>query len=349
MSKPKILFFDTKPYDQEFFDAENAGFGFDIKYEKVRLSPETVSLVKGFNTVCIFVNDAVTSEMVKTLKTAGCELIALRSAGYNNIDLKSVFGNIHTVRVPAYSPHAVAEHAVGLMLTLNRKIHRAYARIKESNFTITGFLGFDMYEKTAGIIGTGKIGKITAKILKGFGMKVLLYDINPDIEFAEKENMKYVSLESMYAKSDVISLHCPLSSQTHHMINAESILLMKKGVMIVNTGRGALIDAKALIEAIKTEKIGYAGLDVYEEESQYFFEDFSSSFITDDVLARLVTFPNVIITSHQGFFTKEALQNIAHTTLNNIKDYFEGKFLKNEICYKCDQKVCRKKQGKRCF
>lgn len=349
MIKPKIAFFDTKPYDRKFFNSENDNFNFEIRYEESRLTSDTVHLAKEANVVCLFVNDTVTDEMVKTLKNSGIKLIALRSAGYNNVDLRSVFKNIHTVRVPAYSPHAVAEHAVALALTLNRKIHRAYSRIKDSNFTITGLLGFDMFGKTAGIIGTGKIGKITASILKGFGMKILLYDVAPDEEYAKKEKMKYVLLEELYGKSDIVSLHAPLSSETHHMINNESLLKMKTGVMLINTGRGALIDAQALISALKTQKVGYAGLDVYEEESQYFFEDFSSSFISDDILARLVTFPNVLITSHQGFFTFEALQNIAHTTLSNIKDYFDGKFLKNEICYKCEKKECLKKLGKRCF
>jgi len=349
MIKPKIAFFDAKSYDRKFFNSENVNFNFEIRYEESRLIPDTVSLAKEVNVVCIFVNDTITGKMVKALKNSGVELIALRSAGYNNVDLKAVFKNIHTVRVPAYSPHAVAEYAVALALTLNRKIHRAYSRIKDSNFTITGLLGFDMFGKTAGIIGTGKIGKITASILKGFGMKILLYDVAPDEEYAKKEKMKYVSLEELYGESDIISLHAPLSSETYHMINDASLLKMKTGVMIINTGRGALIDTQALISALKTQKVGYAGLDVYEEESQYFFEDFSSSFVSDDILARLVTFPNVLITSHQGFFTSEALQNIAYTTLSNIKDYFDGEFLKNEICYKCEKKECLKKLGKRCF
>ncbi|RKY41604.1 MAG: 2-hydroxyacid dehydrogenase [Candidatus Makaraimicrobium thalassicum] len=349
MSNRRIAFFDTKPYDQEFFDAGNADFRFDITYLKTRLTPDTIKLVKGFDVVCIFVNDVITGDMVDALKAAGIQLIALRCAGYNNIDLKAVFGNIHTVRVPAYSPYAVAEHAVALMLVLNRNIHKAYYRVRDNNFAISGLLGFDMHGKTAGIIGTGKIGRISARILKGFGMEVLLYDIYPDKGFAGDTGMEYVPLDTLYERADVISLHCPLAKETRHMINSDSISKMKDNVMVINTGRGGLIDTKALIDALKNGKVGYAGLDVYEEESEYFFEDFSASFINDDVLARLTTFPNVIITSHQGFFTKEALHNIAVTTLGNIRDYFDGEYLENEICYKCERKVCLKKQGKRCF
>ncbi|MBU0683085.1 MAG: 2-hydroxyacid dehydrogenase [Candidatus Omnitrophota bacterium] len=349
MPVPKIVFFDTKPYDREFFESENSNFGFNIKYVDTRLAPDTISEVKGFNVLCIFVNDVITKEMISPLKDYGVELVALRCAGYNNIDLRSIFDNIHTVRVPAYSPYAVAEYAVMLMLALNRKIHKACTRIRDNNFTLDGLLGFDLHGKTAGIIGTGKIGRVAAKILKGFGMEVLLYDVKPDNEFAEKMGIRYVSLDEVYSKSDVISLHCPLTPKTHHMLNESSFLKMKNGVMVINTGRGALIDAKALIIALKDGKIGYAGLDVYEEESEYFFEDFSSSFISDDTLARLMTFPNVIITSHQAFFTKEALKNIANTTLSNIKDYFSGKYLANEICYKCERKECLKKQKQRCF
>ncbi|MFH1847168.1 MAG: 2-hydroxyacid dehydrogenase [Candidatus Omnitrophota bacterium] len=349
MNNKKIAFFDTKPYDKDFFDAANGDFEFEIKYFKERLNPDTIDLARGFSVVCIFVNDTVSRETAEELNSKGLELIALRCAGYNNVDLRSLYGNIHAVRVPAYSPYAVAEHALALMMALNRKIHRAYYRIRDNNFSISGLLGFDMNSKIAGVIGTGKIGKILARILCGFGMKVLLYDIMPDKNFSKETGMEYVSIEELYTASDIISLHCPLTADTHYMINEDSISKMKKGVMIINTGRGALIDTKALISALKDNKVGYAGLDVYEEESEYFFEDFSDSFIKDDILARLITFPNVIVTSHQGFFTKEALQNIANTTLTNISDYFSGEYLENEICYKCDKKVCVKKQGKRCF
>ncbi len=250
----------------------------------------------------------------------------MRSAGYNNVDLKAAYQSIHVVRVPAYSPYAVAEHAVALMLSLNRKIHRAYYRIRDGNFSINGLLGFDMHQKTLGVIGLGKIGKCLINIAFGFGMKVVVYDKFEDENYAKEKAFQYVSLEELYKESDIISLHCPLNSETNHLINQESIREMKKGVMIINTGRGKLIKTEALIEGLKNGMVGSAGLDVYEEESEYFFEDFSDSMIEDDVLARLLTFPNVLITSHQGFFTKEALGNIAKTTLENIKEYFEGGF-----------------------
>jgi len=272
----------------------------------------------------------------------------LRSAGYNNVDLRAAYGRIHVVRVPAYSPRAVAEHAVALILSLNRKTHRAYYRTRDGNFSINGFLGFDMYGKTAGVVGTGKIGKAAAEILKGFGMKVLVYDPYPDLSFAELSGVSYVELDELYRRADVVTLHCPLTPETQHMINADSIERMKPGVMIINTGRGKLIDTRALIDGLKSGKVGAAGLDVYEEEGDYFFEDLSAEVITDDVLARLLTFPNVLVTSHQGFFTREALHNIAETTLENIREYAQGGWLRNEICYRCD-KECKKKERRRCF
>jgi len=349
MNTPKIFFFDSKPYDIEFFDRANKKPGYNIKYYEGRLNSDSVKLVKGFNTICIFVNDLVTKTMLKSLLENGVKLIALRSAGYNNIDLKAVYRNIHIVRVPAYSPHAVAEHAVALMLTLNRKIHKAYYRTHENNFTLNGLLGFDLYGKTAGVIGTGQIGKVVIDILNGFKMKVLAHDASPDNAYAKKNNFKYVSLKTLYRESDVITLHCPLNKSTYHLINDDSISMMKDGVMIINTGRGGIIDSKALIQGLKSNKIGYAGLDVYEEESDYFFEDFSNVVLEDDVLARLLTFNNVIITSHQAFFTKEALSKIAETTLSNIEDFFAGKILQNEICYKCGNKKCLRKLNGRCF
>jgi D-lactate dehydrogenase len=253
--------------------------------------------------------------------------------------------------VPAYSPYAVAEHAAALMLSLNRKTHRAYYRVRDNNFSINGFLGFDMNGKIAGIIGMGHIGSILAKILNGFGMKVLVYDPFPKEDLAKKYNFKYAELDELYKKSDIISLHCPLNQDTFHLINSESIKKMKTGVMIINTGRGQLIDTEDLVEGLKSEKIGYAGLDVYEEESDYFFEDKSDEIILDDVLARLNSFNNVIITSHQAFFTKEALKNIASTTMNNIRDFFEKNQLDNEICYRCGKIPCPKKDPdvKKCF
>jgi D-lactate dehydrogenase len=349
MEKINIAFFDAKPYDIESFDATNKEFGFNIKYFSNRLNADTVFQAAGHNVVCAFVNDDLSKEVIPGLIESGVRLIALRAAGYNNVDLEAVYKKIHVVRVPAYSPYAVAEHAVALMMSLNRKIHRAYYRTRDNNFNINGFLGFDMFGKTAGIIGAGKIGKILAKILRGFGMEVLVFDNNRDNEFESSSGCKYVEIDELYEKSDIISLHCPLTKETHHLINKVSIDKMKNGVMIINTGRGQLIDTKELIEALKDRKVGSAGLDVYEEESDYFFEDFSNSIISDDVLSRILSFPNVIVTSHQAFFTKEALHNIAGTTLKNIKDYFSDGRLENEICYKCSAKQCLKNQGKRCF
>jgi len=345
--KKKILFFDTKPYDKESFDKINLEF--DITYITGHLNEDTAVLSSGYDFVCAFVNDSINKKVIDILKKNKIGLIALRSAGYNNVDLRAAYKNIHVVRVPGYSPHAIAEHAVSLMLCLNRKIHKAYNRTRDGNFSINGFLGFDMYEKTAGIIGTGKIGRCLISILKGFGMNIVAYDKFPDNEFAEKIGFKYLSLKELYKKSDIISLHCPLNSETYHMINENSISIMKDRVMIINTGRGKLIKTDTLIEGLKNGKIGYAGLDVYEEESEYFFEDFSSSMISDDILARLLTFPNVLVTSHQGFFTNEALSNIAQTTLKNIKQYIDEQYLENEICYHCEND-CNKKKGKKmCF
>ena len=343
MNTIKIAFFDTKPYDRESFENLNKDFGFNITFFNSHLNIQTAILTKGFDVVCVFVNDVLNKDIIETLYNNNIRLIALRAAGYNNIDLQSVYKKIHVVRVPAYSPYAVAEHAAALMLSLNRKIHKAYYRTRDNNFNINGFLGFDMNGKTAGILGTGKIGKILIKILTGFGMKILAYDTYPDLEYAKLMNFEYTSTEKIFKGSDIISLHCPLNKDTYHLINEKNISLMKDGVMIINTGRGQLIDTKALIRALKSQKVGAAGLDVYEEESEYFFEDFSNSVITDDVLARLLSFNN------QGFFTKEALHNIAETTLNNIKGFFSHNPLPNEICYKCNLSTCNKKEKGTCF
>ena len=330
----RIAFFDAKPYDKESFDRINKDFNYKITYFKGHLSLETAPLTLGFQAVCVFVHDVVDKEVIKILERNEVKLIAVRAAGYNNIDLKSLFKKIPVVRVPAYSPYAVAELAVTLMLTLNRKVHKAYFRTRDNNFTLNGLLGFDMRGKTVGIIGTGKIGKVAIKILNGFGMRVLAYDVFPDKEFQKLGGFKYVDLDVLYRESDIISLHCPLTKETYRLINKASIAKMKTGVMIINTGRGMLIDSKALIVGLKTGKVGFAGLDVYEEESDYFFEDFSNKIITDDVLARLLSFNNVMVTSHQGFFTQEALSSIAATTLTNVRDFFEGHKLSNAICYK---------------
>mgnify|MGYP002536883372 FL=1 len=327
----KVAFFDTKPYDQASFNEVNQFYGFDITYFKGHLNMNTVPLTKGIDAVCIFVNDVANAQVIDKLVENGVKLIALRCAGYNNVDLQACKGRVSVVRVPAYSPHAVAEYTVALMLTLNRKIQRASWRTREGNFSLHGLMGFDMYGKTVGIIGTGKIAKILVEILHGFGMKILAYDVYPDEAYAKEHQITYVSLDELYAHSDIISLHCPLTDQTKHLINMDSIRKMKDGVMIINTGRGALIQANDLIEGLKTKKVGSAALDVYEEESEYFYEDKSDKIIDDDTLARLLSFNNVIVTSHQAFFTKEALSNIAHTTLQNMRDYQEGKELVNEV------------------
>lgn len=348
MEKKRVIFFDTKPYDRRFFDEANKGFGYDIQYYEGRLTPETAKFSAGYDAVCAFVNDTLNAEVIDALSKNGIQLIAMRCAGYNNVDFKSAYGRIHVVRVPGYSPYAVAEHAVALMMTLNRKTHKAFQRTRDGNFSINGLLGFDFYGKTAGVIGTGKIGKCVIAILKGLGMKVLAYDSYPEKDFAAQAGFDYVGLDELYRQSDVITLHCPLTPETHHLINAESIAKMKQGVMLINTGRGGLINTKDLIDGLKDRTIGAAGLDVYEEEADYFFEDFSFTVIDDDVLARLLTFPNVLVTSHQAFFTTEALTNIARTTLENVQEFFDGGYLRNEVCYRCDGS-CKKKQQARCF
>lgn len=331
----RIAFFDAKPYDRESFNSLNKEYSFDIRYFKYHLTNDNVVLAQGFDVVVIFVNDIINAEIINKLADFGVKLIALRCAGFNNVDLKAALNKIKVVRVPAYSPNAIAEHTITLMLALNRKIHRAYFRTRDSNFTLDGLLGFDMYHKTAGIIGTGRIGKALIKILRGFEMNVLAYDKYEDEEYARQLDYKYVSLDELFSKSDIISLNCPLTKETEFIINKKNIEKMKSGVMIINTGRGKLIKTYDLIQGLKSGKIMAAGLDVYEEESEYFFEDLSNRILTDDILARLLTFNNVIITSHQGFFTKEAMHNIAQTTMQNIKDFVDGKELVNEVCHKC--------------
>ncbi|MBN2213386.1 MAG: 2-hydroxyacid dehydrogenase [Bacteroidales bacterium] len=333
--KPKIAFFDSKPYDIESFNEINREFGFDIKYFRYHLTPDNIILAQGFDIIIVFVNDMINADMIEKLAEYGVKLIALRCSGFNNINLKSAQDKIKIVRVPEYSPNAIAEHTVTLMLALNRKIHRAYFRTRDTNFLLNGLLGFDMYQKTAGIIGSGRIGKVLIRILKGFDMNVLAYDKYPDTAFARKHEFDYVALDELFSRSDIISLNCPLNKETEYIINRHAIDKMKKGVMIINTGRGKLIHTPDLIDGLKSEKIGSAGLDVYEEESQFFYEDLSDRILTDDILARLLTFNNVIITSHQGFFTREAMANIAKVTMKNIMDFCEGKELQNEVCYRC--------------
>ena len=314
-----IAFFGSKPYDEASFNEKNKDFGFELRFYKGHLNKNNVILTQGVNVVCIFVNDTANAEVIRLMAQNGVKLLALRCAGYNNVDLKAAAEcGITVVRVPAYSPYAVAEYTVALMLSLNRKIHRAAWRTREGNFSLHGLLGFDMHGKTAGIIGTGKIAKKLISILRGFGMNILAYDLYPDYNFARENQVVYTTLDELYHSSDIL-------------INDYSISKMKDGVMIINTGRGQLIHTNALIEGLKNKKIGSAGLDVYEEESQYFYEDRSDKIIDDDTLARLLSFNNVIVTSHQAYFTQEALSNIATTTLQNVKDFTHGKALENEV------------------
>ena len=332
--KPVIAFFGTKPYDEKSFNTANELYGFDIRYYKGHLNKNNLILTQGADVVCIFVNDTADKDIIDAMVENGVKLLALRNAGFNNVDLKAAEGKLKVVRVPANSPYAVAEYAVALMLTLNRKIHRAYWRTRDGNFSLHGLMGFDMHGKTVGIIGTGKIAKILIRILKGFGMNILANDLYPDYKFAQEMDITYTSLDELYHNADIISLHCPLTDETKYIINADSISKMKDGVMLINTGRGMLIHTNDLIEGLKNKKIGSAGLDVYEEESEYFYEDKSDKIIDDDVLARLLSFNNVVVTSHQAFFTHEAMQNIAETTLQNIQDFINNKKLINEVKYK---------------
>lgn len=327
----KIAVFDTKPYDKAAFEAINKDYGFELSYYKEHLNYNNVILATGADAVCIFVNANVDSRVIDKLLQYGVKLIALRCAGFNNVDIAYAKGKIKVVRVPDYSPHAIAEHTLALMLCLNRKIHRAFLRTRDSNFSLNGFQGFDMCGKTVGVVGTGKIGKTVIGVLKGLGMNVLAYDLYPDMKAAEILGYSYATLDEIYAQSDVITMHCPLTKETEYLICEASINKMKEGVMIINTGRGKLVNTKDLIEGLVSLRVGYAGLDVYEEESNYFYEDKSDEVMTDDVLARLLSFNNVIVTSHQAFFTKEAMSKIASVTFGNILDFFEGKALTNEV------------------
>ena len=327
----KVAVFSTKSYDRTFLESQNHEFNHQLSFFEPHLNEETTVLAKGFPAVCVFVHDNLDRNVLKTLHHQGTRLIALRCSGFNNVDLATAQDlRLCVLRVPAYSPHAVAEYTVGLMLTLNRKIYRAYSRVRESNFALEGLMGFDLHEKTVGIIGTGKIGAIVARIMKGFGCHVLGYDLTPNPE-CEKIGVTYVSLPTLLAESDIVTLHCPLTPGTHHLINEDTIQTMKDGVMVINTSRGAVIDTRAVIRGLKSGKIGYLGLDVYEEEGDLFFEDLSNQVLQDDVLARLLTFPNVVTTAHQAFFTKNALGSIAHITLSNISDFEQGRSCPNEV------------------
>ena len=331
MEKTRIIFFDIKDYDREFFEKYGKNYNYEMSFFKSRLSLENVHLTKGYDVVCAFTNDDIGKETIDAMAENGVRLLAMRCAGFNNVSLKDIHNRFKVVRVPAYSPHAIAEYTVGLILAVNRKINKAYVRTREGNFSINGLMGFDLDGKTVGIIGTGKIGQILIKILKGFDMKVIAYDLFPNQKVAEELGFEYVSLDELYANSDIISLNCPLTKDTQYMINRRSMLKMKDGVILVNTGRGQLIDSADLVEALKDKKVGAVALDVYEEEEDYFFEDKSTQVIEDDILGRLLSFYNVLITSHQAYFTKEAVEAITVTTLNNIKDFIEGKPLVNEV------------------
>lgn len=327
----RVAFFSTKPYDRRFFTAANEQHGFELKFFEPRLTPETMALAQGFDAVCVFVNDQLDADILDQLKEAGIKTIALRCAGFNNVDLKAAEdAGLQVVRVPAYSPYAVAEHTVGLMLTLNRRIHRAYNRVREANFALDGLLGFDFHGKTVGVIGTGRTGALTAKIMHGFGCDLLGSDMHENPDCLEL-GMKYMAVDDLLAQADIVTLHCPLTPETEHLINEERVQKMKPGVMLINTSRGRVVDTKAVIEGLKSGQIGSVGMDVYEEEADYFFEDLSNNVIADDVLARLLTFPNVLVTGHQAFFTQEAMQAIADTTLNNLQEI--------EATGKCDNAV----------
>jgi len=327
----RIGFFDAKPYDRCWFERLR-GDDIEISYFEGRLRPATVRVAQGFDAVCVFVNDEIDAAVVEALDGYGVRLIALRCAGYNNVDLRAAYGRIRVVRVPGYSPHAVAEHALALMMTLNRKTHRAFNRTREHNFTLSGLEGFDLYGKTAGVVGTGRIGQAFAAICRGLGMEVLAFDPfpNPGLD------VKYVDLDALLRASDVISLHCPLTAETHHLMSASRFSMMKPTAMLINTSRGALVDSRALLEALRSGKLGSAGLDVYEEEGDLFFEDRSQTLVDDEVLSLLLTLPNVLVTSHQAFLTDEALKAIAQTTLDSVRAFFSGAPLENEVCHRCE-------------
>lgn len=316
----KVAFFDTKPYDIPGFDHYTAESDLEIKYFETRLNEDTVSLAQGYDAVCVFVNDTVSAPVVDKLCEMGVKVLALRCAGFNNVDIRACQGRLPVYRVPAYSPYAVAEHAMALLLTINRRTHKAYIRTRDFNFSLQGLAGFDLHGKTVGIVGTGKIGRVFADICKGFGMNILAYDKFP----AKDSGLHYVELPELFEKSDIISLHCPLTEETRHIIDAESIARMKKGVTIINTSRGALVNTEDLINGIKDKKVGAACLDVYEEEGDFFYEDFSGHIVQDDKLVRLIAMPNVIVTSHQAFLTQEALDSIANTTVDNLTRFFQG-------------------------
>jgi len=331
----KIAFFDTKPYDRPSFDKFGREYGVEFKYFETKLNEDTVELAQGYDGVCAFVNDTVNAAVIDRLQEMGVRVLAMRCAGYNNVDVKHAFKRLHVLRVPAYSPYAVAEHTMAMLLTSIRRIHKAYIRTRDFNFSLSGLTGFDLYGKTVGVIGTGRIGRVFIDICRGFGMKVLAYDKFPAEGLDNGDTIRYVTLDELFERSDIISLHCPLTEDTYHIINEASLARCKQGVVLLTTSRGALVDAEALLTGIKSRKVGAACLDVYEEESDFFFEDLSGHILEDDTLARLISMPNVIVTSHQAFLTEEALENIAETTVTNLVGFFEKGECPNELCYRC--------------
>ena len=330
----KIAFFDAKNYDKPSFEHFGSENDVSFKYFEAKLNEDTVELANGFDGVCVFVNDTVNEAVIDRLCEMGVKLVALRCAGFNNVDMKHAFGRIHVLRVPAYSPYAVAEHTMALLLTSIRRIHKAYIRSRDFNFSLNNMTGFDLHGKTVGVIGTGRIGRVFIDICRGFGMKVLCYDKFPAPGLDNGDTIRYVDLDELFAKSDIISLHCPLTEETYHVIDNNALAKCKRGVVLLNTSRGALVDAEALLAGIKSRKVGAACLDVYEEESDLFFEDKSGHILEDDTLARLISMPNVIVTSHQAFLTEEALSNIAETTVQNIVELMATGTCPNELCYR---------------
>ena len=332
--KVKFAFFDAKPYDIPSFEKFGEEKGVEFKYFETKLTEDTAELAAGYDGVCVFVNDTVNAAVIDKLCSMGIKTVALRCAGFNNVDMRHAKGRLHVLHVPAYSPYAVAEHTMALLLTSVRRTHKAYIRTRDFNFSLSGMTGFDLHGKTVGVIGTGRIGRVFIDICRGFGMKVLAYDKYPSKDLISREGVEYVELDELFRSSDIISLHCPLTDETRHIIDGAAIEKCKRGVVILNTSRGALVDAEALLAGIKSRKVGAACLDVYEEESDLFFEDFSGHILDDDVLARLISMPNVIVSSHQAFLTEEALSNIAETTVDNIKELMANGQCQNELCYR---------------
>ena len=330
----KIAFFDTKPYDLTYFEPMGKDVGIEFLFYETKLNERTVELARGCDGVCAFVNDTVNAAVIDALYSMDIHVLAMRCAGFNNVDVRHAEGKVHILRVPAYSPYAVAEHAMALLLTSIRRIHKAYIRSRDFNFSLANLTGFDLHGKTVGVIGTGRIGRVFIDICRGFGMKVLAYDKFPFPGLDNGDTIRYVTLDELFSHSDILSLHCPLTEDTHHLINADTLAQCKKGVVILNTSRGALVDAEALLEGIKSRHVGAACLDVYEEEGDLFFEDKSGHILEDDTLARLISMPNVIVTSHQAFLTEEALENIAETTVQNILDMTQRSQCPNEVCWR---------------